>query len=69
MEQQLTPFFWPPFFPPLKLWLHVILYLKDSPAGCDQHRFAATYTQYLCRQVKSAVTHCVPALTMLILVS
>ena len=37
MEQQLTPFFWPPFFPPLKLWLHVILYLRDSPDGCDQH--------------------------------
>ena len=34
MEQQLTPFFWPPFLPPLKLWLHVILYLRDSADGC-----------------------------------
>ena len=34
MEQQIWPWFWPLFLPPFKIWIHVILYLRDGPDGC-----------------------------------
>ena len=33
MEQQIRPFFWPTFLPPFKIWMHMILYLRDAPNG------------------------------------
>ena len=33
MEQQIRPFFWPAFLPPFKIWMHMILYLRDAPNG------------------------------------
>ena len=34
MDQFVRPWFWPTFLPPIVLYMHMILYLKDTPGGC-----------------------------------
>ena len=37
MEQQIRPFFWLSFLPAIKIWTHMILYLRDGPDGYAPH--------------------------------